>query len=107
MLLGSPAPIFFVASANVILYERAIPIFVDIDPETLNIDPALVAEGGTDKDEGRTTNERWLPSTMRNPKSASAVDRARGAADGDPPRSDPATSCSCPRRRNWSSRRRR
>jgi dTDP-4-amino-4,6-dideoxygalactose transaminase len=28
----------FVASANVILYERAIPIFVDCDPETLNLD---------------------------------------------------------------------
>jgi len=29
----------FIASANVILYERAIPIFVDIDPDTLAIDP--------------------------------------------------------------------
>ena len=37
-------PFSFVASANVILYQRAIPIFVDIDPHTLNLDPALVAE---------------------------------------------------------------
>jgi len=37
-------PFSFIASANVILYERAIPIFVDIDPHTLNIDPAQVAE---------------------------------------------------------------
>jgi perosamine synthetase len=37
-------PFSFVASANVILYERAIPVFVDIDPKTLNIDPTLVAE---------------------------------------------------------------
>ena len=37
-------PFSFVASANVILYERAIPVFVDIDPHTLNIDPTLVAE---------------------------------------------------------------
>ena len=37
-------PFSFVASANVILYERAIPVFVDIDPHTLNIDPALVAQ---------------------------------------------------------------
>ena len=37
-------PFSFVSSANVILYQRAIPIFVDIDPHTLNIDPALVAE---------------------------------------------------------------
>jgi perosamine synthetase len=28
----------FVASANVIRYERAIPLFVDCDPETLNLD---------------------------------------------------------------------
>ena len=32
-------PFSFVASANCILYERAIPVFVDIDPDTLNIDP--------------------------------------------------------------------
>jgi perosamine synthetase len=37
-------PFSFVASANVILYERAIPIFADIDPKTLNVDPVLVAE---------------------------------------------------------------
>ena len=33
------SPFSFVASANVILYERGIPIFVDIDPVTLTIDP--------------------------------------------------------------------
>src|SRR3972149_4108040 len=32
-------PFSFVASANVVLYERARPVFVDIDPQTLNIDP--------------------------------------------------------------------
>jgi len=37
-------PFSFIASANCILYERAIPIFVDIDPATGNIDPTLVAE---------------------------------------------------------------
>src|SRR5207248_11003413 len=36
-------PFSFVASANCILYERAVPLFVDIDPATGNIDPALVA----------------------------------------------------------------
>ena len=30
----------FVASANCLLYEGATPAFCDIDPETLNIDPA-------------------------------------------------------------------
>ena len=32
-------PFSFVASANSILYERAKPVFVDIDENTLNIDP--------------------------------------------------------------------
>ncbi|MGB9857992.1 MAG: DegT/DnrJ/EryC1/StrS family aminotransferase [Dictyoglomus sp.] len=29
----------FAASVNVILYERAVPVFVDIEPETYNLDP--------------------------------------------------------------------
>jgi dTDP-4-amino-4,6-dideoxygalactose transaminase len=37
-------PFSFIASANCILYERAIPIFVDVDPVTGNINPALIAE---------------------------------------------------------------
>jgi dTDP-4-amino-4,6-dideoxygalactose transaminase len=36
-------PFSFVASANCILYERARPVFVDVDPETLTIDPAALA----------------------------------------------------------------
>ena len=36
-------PFSFVASANVILYERAIPVFADIDAHTLNIDPDAAA----------------------------------------------------------------
>jgi len=34
------SPFSFVASANVIVYERARPVFADIDPVTLNLDPA-------------------------------------------------------------------
>jgi dTDP-4-amino-4,6-dideoxygalactose transaminase len=37
------SPLSFVASANVILYERATPVFVDVDPVTLNLDPAAAA----------------------------------------------------------------
>jgi dTDP-4-amino-4,6-dideoxygalactose transaminase len=33
-------PLSFVASANCLLYERATPVFCDVDPVTLNIDPA-------------------------------------------------------------------
>ncbi len=35
-------PFSFIASANCILFERAKPVFVDIDPDTLNLDPELV-----------------------------------------------------------------
>ncbi len=36
-------PFSFVASANVALYERARPVFADIDPVTLNLDPDAAA----------------------------------------------------------------
>ena len=62
-------PFSFVASANVILYERAIPVFVDIDPHTLNIDPTLVAQAADDLTKGGDAARRWLPPAMRNPKS--------------------------------------
>jgi perosamine synthetase len=35
-------PYSFVASANCALYEGATPVFADIDPDTLNLDPAAV-----------------------------------------------------------------
>jgi len=34
----------FVASANSLLYEKAQPVFVDIQPSTLNIDPTAIRE---------------------------------------------------------------
>jgi perosamine synthetase len=37
------SPFSFVASANVALYERARPVFADIDPVTLTLDPAAAA----------------------------------------------------------------
>jgi perosamine synthetase len=37
-------PFSFIASSNVMLYEKATPIFVDIDPQTLNIDPNQVED---------------------------------------------------------------
>ena len=35
-------PFSFVASANCLLYERAKPVFVDIEPATFGLDPALI-----------------------------------------------------------------
>jgi perosamine synthetase len=37
------SPFSFVASANAIVYERALPVFADIDPVTLNLDPDAAA----------------------------------------------------------------
>lgn len=42
-------PFSFVASANVALFERARPVFVDIDPVTLNLDPAAAAAAVTER----------------------------------------------------------
>jgi perosamine synthetase len=36
------SPLSFVASANCLLYEGATPVFCDVDPETLNVDPGAV-----------------------------------------------------------------
>jgi perosamine synthetase len=36
------SPLSFVASANCLLYEGATPVFCDVDPTTLNLDPAGV-----------------------------------------------------------------
>jgi perosamine synthetase len=54
-------PFSFVSSANVILYERAMPVFVDVEPGTGNIDPSLVAQAAADLTEGGPAAERWLP----------------------------------------------
>jgi perosamine synthetase len=43
------SPFSFVASANAVLYERARPVFADIDPVTLNLDPAAAAAAVTDR----------------------------------------------------------
>ena len=38
-------PFSFVASTNVMLFEKAIPVFVDVDPETGNMDTTQLARG--------------------------------------------------------------
>lgn len=60
-------PFSFIASANCILYERAIPVFVDCDRVTGNIDPALVAEAveALTSDACSPTRDRWLPPHVR------------------------------------------
>jgi dTDP-4-amino-4,6-dideoxygalactose transaminase len=72
-------PFSFVASTNVLLFENAIPVFVDVDPRTGNMDPLLFAEVARDLAEGGENNyRRWLPrqgSAIQGPlKAVLAVD---------------------------------
>jgi perosamine synthetase len=46
------SPFSFVASANCLLYEGAKPVFADIDPVTLNVDPAAVDAAVTERTTG-------------------------------------------------------
>jgi len=55
----------FIASANCILYERGVPVFIDVDPATGNINPALVAKAADDLSRGGKAAERWLPRAVR------------------------------------------
>jgi perosamine synthetase len=43
------SPFSFVASANSVLFERARPVFADIDARTLNLDPQAAAAAVTDR----------------------------------------------------------
>jgi perosamine synthetase len=46
------SPFSFVASANCLLYEGARPVFCDVDPETLNLDPAAVEDAAGERSAG-------------------------------------------------------
>lgn len=54
-------PFSFMASTNVMLFERAIPVFVDADPLTGNIDVEKLAQAAEDLAAGGKAAARWLP----------------------------------------------
>lgn len=54
-------PFSFVASTNVLIYEKAIPVFVDVDPLTGNIDVLRAAEAVDDIRRGGSSMRKWLP----------------------------------------------
>ncbi|MEN6479133.1 MAG: DegT/DnrJ/EryC1/StrS family aminotransferase [Anaerolineales bacterium] len=58
-------PFSFIASSNAIVYERGIPVYVDVDRRTGNIDPSLVAEAANDLARGGQAARRWLPPALR------------------------------------------
>ncbi len=64
------SPFSFVASANCVLYERGVPIFVDVDPVTGNIDPVHVASAASDLARGGADARRWLPRSLPSARGA-------------------------------------
>jgi len=61
-------PFSFVASANVLVFERAVPIFVDVEPRTGNIDPYLVKAAAQDIAQGGRAARAWQPRKGVNPE---------------------------------------
>lgn len=55
-------PFSFVSSTNVILFEQAIPVFIDVDPQTGNMDPVLTEQAIKDLISGDPKKQAlWLP----------------------------------------------
>lgn len=54
-------PFSFVASTNVLLFEQAVPVFIDVDPSTGNMDPVLTAQAARDLMQGGFAAKQWLP----------------------------------------------
>ena len=54
-------PFSFIASSNSILYENGIPIFVDVEEKTGNIDPRIVRDAARDIQTDERRARRWLP----------------------------------------------
>lgn len=54
-------PFSFVASSNVLLYEKAVPVFVDVDAASGNIDVEKLAQAADDLMKAGKDAKRWLP----------------------------------------------
>ncbi len=74
-------PFSFVASSNVLLFENAVPLYVDVDPKTGNIDPAQVRDA-------LENTHKYLPRKGANPdskiKAILPIDVFGQPADMDP-----------------------
>ncbi len=82
------SPFSFVASTNVLLYENAVPVFVDVDPRSGNINPTLLAEAARDLSAGGERAQKWLSrkgsASRRSLKAILGVDVFGQSADWDP-----------------------
>jgi len=54
-------PFSFISSSNVLLFENAVPVYVDVDARTGNIDPQLVEAAVHDLAAGGEKARKWLP----------------------------------------------
>ena len=52
-------PFSFVSSSNVVLFERAIPVFVDVEPSTGNIDTKLIQSAVKDITHNEVSGKHW------------------------------------------------
>jgi perosamine synthetase len=81
-------PFSFVASSNVLLFERAVPVFVDVDPATGNLDPEQVRQAALELSQGGEAARKWLPRSGVKPgaplKALLPVDVFGQPADIDP-----------------------
>jgi perosamine synthetase len=81
-------PFSFVASTNVLLFENAVPVFVDVDPRSGNLDPVLLAEAAGDLAAGGERAQAWLSrkgsAARRALKAILGVDVFGQSADWDP-----------------------
>ncbi len=81
-------PFSFVASTNVLLFENAVPVFVDVDPHSGNLNPALLDEAARDLTAGGERAQKWLSrkgsASRRSLKAILGVDVFGQSADWDP-----------------------
>ena len=81
-------PFSFVASTNVLLFENSVPVFVDVDPRSGNLDPLQVVEAARDLTAGGERAQKWLSrkgsAARRALKAILGVDVFGQPADWDP-----------------------
>ena len=71
-------PLSFIASSNCLLFEDARPVFCDVDPATLTIDPAAVeaavgeaTAGHPARSTSSASRRRWTRSRRSHPQAGS------------------------------------
>ena len=65
-------PLTFCATANAIIHTGAVPVLADIDPDTMNLDPAAVAARDHRQDRRDRAGALRRPSDRRRRRSASS-----------------------------------